>query len=155
MAICLDHKDEKSNQFWLFKCKCGNERIINIASVKNGNTKSCGCLLSESGIRSGKEKWKHGMTKTAEYKAWQKMKSRCYNKNDISYKYYNRLDRNITVCDRWLDNFKNFYKDMGKRPFKNRSLDRIDNDGNYCKENCRWATAKEQANNRRIRIYGI
>ena len=87
-----------------------------------------------------------GMINTKVYRCWQSMKQRCLNKNDIGYKNYG--GRGITVCPEWLNSFKNFYADMGKKP-EGLSLDRIDNDGNYCKENCRWATLEEQHNNTR------
>ena len=86
------------------------------------------------------------MINTKVYRCWQSMKQRCLNKNDIGYKNYG--GRGITVCPEWLNSFKNFYADMGKKP-EGLSLDRIDNDGNYCKENCRWATLEEQHNNTR------
>lgn len=79
---------------------------------------------------------------------WQGMKQRCYNKKATSYKYYGK--RGISICGRWRDSYKNFYEDMAPRPV-GLSIDRINNDGNYCKENCRWATAKQQANNKRKR----
>ena len=88
----------------------------------------------------------HGMSGTPEYQAWQHMKDRCFNPNHKQY-----LDwggRGITVCDRWL-NFENFLADMGYRPTAKHSLDRIDNDGDYCPENCKWSTKKEQQNNQR------
>jgi len=89
----------------------------------------------------------HGMTKTPEYISWRRMKDRCFNPN--SKDYPNWGGRGITVCDRWLNSFENFLADMGSRPTAKHSLDRIDNDGNYCPENCKWSTKAEQGNNRR------
>lgn len=87
------------------------------------------------------------------YKTWQRMKNRCYNKRCKSYGYYG--GRGIKVCDRWLGakGFNNFLEDMGEKPSRKYSLDRINVDGDYCPENCRWATWEEQENNRRTNVY--
>ena len=87
--------------------------------------------------------------KTPEYKAWQGMKDRCYNPNSHKYKWYGA--RGITVCERWRNSYHNFIDDMGLKPGKKLSLDRINNDGNYEPSNCRWTDYKTQNNNQRRR----
>jgi len=89
----------------------------------------------------------HGMAGTPEYKAWKAMKQRCFNPNNKRYSDYG--GRGIGVCDRWKNSFQNFLADMGSRPTAKHSLDRINNDGDYCFDNCKWSTKAEQANNRR------
>jgi hypothetical protein len=126
-------------------CDCGNIITIRLSSIKSGNTTSCGCskkeLIKERNLT-------HGLTKNKLYHTWYGMKKRCYNTNSINYKYYG--GRGITICDRWLgvDGFKNFLEDMGQRPIGT-SIDRINVNGNYELSNCRWATPKQQLNNRR------
>jgi len=90
---------------------------------------------------------KHGKHHSSEYRAWSAMKQRCYNVKNPNYVYYG--ERGIVVCIRWLDSFENFLLDMGEKPSEAYSLDRIDNNGNYTMENCRWSTSKIQMNNTR------
>lgn len=129
---------------FLCKCECGVEKIIKFDYLRCGSTKSCGCynieLIKERSI-------KHGKTGTTEYRSWMHMKERCYNPNTHQFKYWG--GRGIKVCDRWLESFQNFIDDMGHKPSKTHSLDRIDFNGNYEPSNCRWATPNQQSQNRR------
>jgi len=122
------------------KCECGNEAVVIKSYLTSRDTKSCGCLYK--GVNKI-----HGMRYTSEYRSWNGIKSRCYNKNNLFYKDY--VGRGITVCNRWKGSFENFFEDMGKKPTYLHSIDRIDNDKGYFPNNCKWATKKEQARNRR------
>ena len=89
----------------------------------------------------------HGKCETSEYRSWESMKQRCFNSNHKNYLHYG--GRGITICDRWLNSFENFFADMGLKPSSAYSIDRINNDGDYCPDNCKWSTKKEQQNNQR------
>ena len=90
---------------------------------------------------------RHGMSDSSEYTSWEGMKRRCFNPNHKRYSDWG--GRGITVCDRWKNSFENFFADMGLKPTSKHSIDRIDNDGDYCPDNCRWATKEQQVNNRK------
>lgn len=135
----------------LFKCDCGALKKIQVSAVLNNITKSCGCFSrKETSKRMSNINKKHGLYGSPEYNTWRSMKKRCLNKRHKSFKDYG--GRGIKVCKRWIDSFQNFYDDMGDRPSKKHSLDRIDNDKGYFKENCRWATKKDQCRNQRTNI---
>jgi hypothetical protein len=138
-----------SFQGWLCRCDCGNETIVQGPNLRNGNSKSCGCLRVELAISRAT---KHGHAKkTATYSSWQAMIKRCTNPNTWSWKHYG--GRGITVCDRWRYSFENFLADMGEKP-EGLTLDRINNELGYSPENCRWATPAEQFRNRARGISG-
>ena len=131
----------------LFKCECGNIFECFIHSVKYGATKSCGCYQIKQTKRANTS---HGMTHDPLFKNWALMKNRCYNLNSKRWKYYG--GRGIKVCDEWKHDFKAFYNYMASLPHyreKGRSMDRINNNGNYEPNNMRWADEHTQKANRR------
>lgn len=130
---------------WWVRCDCGAEKVTRGGGLKGGSVKSCGPSCRFSPSTTGRIT--HGKSKTVEYRIWKNMISRCETPSQSVYPHYG--GRGIKVCDRWRNSFEVFLADMGPRPSPRHSIDRIDVDGDYEPNNCRWADAAEQRANRR------
>lgn len=150
IAVEYAGKNEFARSQWLCKCECGGEKVVYLRSLLSGDTKSCGCLqrelASQRAASTNKKNAKHGMVNIPEYRVWGMMIQRCTNPNNKNYKDYG--GRGITVSEEWLD-FKNFIKDMGRRPNNKLTIERVDNDKGYSRDNCKWDTRKVQRANQR------
>lgn len=152
---------------WICLCDCGNEFITTGGNLRKGGVVSCGCYAREWASKMGasreylkvrvERQKKHGHksngTCSAEYKTWLGMKRRCYSKTFKDYPNWG--GRGIKVCERWRTSFVAFYEDMGPKPSPNHTIDRIDPDGDYSKENCRWATLQQQGSENRRGMFPI
>jgi hypothetical protein len=139
-----DKRTKAMKQMVLCKCDCGTEREVVVGNLRSGLTTSCGCWKDE---KTSKRRKKHGFSKTTMYHRYRSMIRRCY--DPLNREFQNYGGRGIKVCNRWLESVENYIEDMGFPPFDTASVDRINNDGGYSKENCRWATKTEQNLNRR------
>lgn len=150
--LAIKKVNETGPAVWLFRCNlCGNYSEILLNRVKNNGQESCGCMQHKGSK-------KHGLAGTKIYNTWIRMRQRCNNPNDANYRYYGA--RGITVCDEWNNSFDAFLRDMGEsfeehnRIYggRNTSIERIDVDKGYCKENCKWITQAEQVRNMRSNL---
>lgn len=140
-------KNPGKHRKWIVMCDCGTEKSIFQDRLVKGTTVSCGCAQKDAVVKTSTT---HGKSKKQIYKIWSGMLARCTNENNPCWDHYG--GRGIKVCDSWLC-FNNFFADMGDVPFVGASIDRTNNDLGYSKDNCRWATQKEQANNTRQNVF--
>ncbi len=149
VVLDLAGTDSQRRRKWSCRCDCGKARVVYqqcLLRKSAAPTRSCGCLQKDM-VR--KRDTTHGLSKTPEYMAWVMAKRRCAKPKSSDWDSYGQ--RGITIFSEWIDNFEEFYKHLGPKPSPEYSLDRINNDGHYEPGNVRWATPKEQANNRRKR----
>ena len=148
VVVARAGSNKKKNATWLCRCDCGNTVTVVGNKLRNGHTQSCGCLYVES--RSSSH-LKHGLNDHPLYVIWKDIRQRCNNENQLAYKDYG--GRGIDVCKEWND-FQSFYDWANSNGYApGLEIDRIDNNGNYCPQNCRWTTHKENNNNKRSNVY--
>jgi hypothetical protein len=147
-VISFNEKRDGHMTYWNCECSCGNKKIISRSSLKSGRSNSCGCLNAETVRRNfGTHLEASGKNRTKEYRTWCHMKRRCYLITHPHFKDYG--GRGIKVDRKWKNSYENFLIDMGRAPSPKHSIERRNNNKGYSKNNCYWATMKEQSNNRR------
>lgn len=147
-VICRAGSDKRRHALWLCRCECGEERVVSSTALISGGTLSCGCYVRDI----NKERMAtHGKSKTRLFNIWMGMKQRCYNPKVKPYKYYG--EKGVVICNSWLDDYQNFYDwSMANGYADNLTIDRIDVNGNYTPENCRWIPLEQQSKNRTCTI---
>jgi hypothetical protein len=146
-------KNRHGHPQWVCVCCCGRSVITSTNCLRTKHTQSCGCLKKE---RISQAQKTHGKSKSPEYTVWNHMRQRCLDPSNPSFKNYG--GRGITICAEWQNSFETFLGDMGERPTKAHTLERLDNNGGYSPDNCAWRTMKEQLRNTRrnhmLALYG-
>ena len=143
-VICRAENDKRRGARWKCRCACGGFATIRAYNLRSGKTKSCGCMGRERLIERN---FVHGRTGSPEYATWKSIIKRCTNPNDISFKNYG--ERGIKVCEEWMNDFMAFFNYIGPKPTQKHSIERINNNRNYQPGNVKWATQKQQCNNKR------
>jgi hypothetical protein len=146
LTVIAYKETKKGKAYWNCICDCGNNTCISTSDLVTGNTMSCGCLNKEI---TSKLMTTHGLSKTSEYFIWLSMKDRCLNPKNKNY--FNYGGRGIIISEKWINSFETFLKDMGNKP-KKHSLERVNNNEGYNKDNCKWVTMLKQANNKRNNV---
>lgn len=147
--VVVEHAGRATNRSLLVTCRCdcGQIKTVRASNIRGGSTMSCGCLAREMNEAKGTHRHRAKGHASPEYVSWRAMVSRCTNPKSPGYENYG--GRGISVCKRWLSSFENFLDDMGNRPSPSHTIDRKNNDGNYSKRNCQWATKSQQSRNSR------
>lgn len=148
LTVVSRYETKKRGAYWLCDCECGKQTVVCGRNLRTGHTKSCGCLHDDlSSERTIERNRTHEMSGTRLYHIWTDMKKRCKNKNHWAFERYG--GRGVSVCGEWDNDFLSFHNWAVEHGYsENLTIDRKDNDGNYCPENCMWVTMVEQANNK-------